>query len=455
MSKKLLLSVVALAAATSAFAEEAAKAPEKKVSKKALKKVEQRVEDKAEQKASYNDVKVTIGGDMDFQVGSTNQSDRFEYLTPSSAAPAANASKVHDFGFVNNSDIKVAVDAQHAGLKYGGRIVINANTSATKLGHGAPAGETMVYTESMFGRLEGGSTASATLNMKAAAASVATGGADQGDWQYWVNPVWNVAGGNMDKSLSNTFLMNGSLPADYNSVADNASSSTTYTLNSAANKLSYYTPSWNGLKLGVSYTPDSAVSGTTSGLAGVAENNAASSTQDAQGFKNIVSGGALFTHSMDKVSMKFSLLGQTGSSKDFGAEKRKDLRAYEVAGGVGYMGFNLGGSYGSWGDSGQKEIAGKKHVKTDYYTVSLGYEYNSLALSTKYFGSNKGGVNDGVNQGNKNKLTAWSLGAQYKLAQGFMPYVEYTNFKLTQNRAASTAVENKGGVVLVGTKLFF
>jgi hypothetical protein len=452
MSKKLLLTVAALAAASSAVAAEAKSA------------------------APSNSLSVTLGGSMDSQIGAVRQSEAFDYSTPVSA-PTSTSAKLGQYGTVNDTKVNVGVKGSAKGLNFGGSIVLNADSSANVDGSSQIAQSTSVFVESPVGKVELGSMLGASSVLSESTQGVATGGASAGDWNDWVNSSWvDLASGTAATAalVSNTngrFIMEAALPGDYvnnpNAVEQGY-----------ANKVSLYTPSWNGLKFGVSFTPDTGVKGTTASFDAeniISTNNiidtAANAHVDADlamvGFRNVWSGGAHYSHSLGhKTHAKVSVLGQSGDAKNvnnYGTlDVRHKLSAFEVAGSVDYMGLNVSASYGSLGKSGQLSTA-NGNVKSYYWTAGLGYEHGPLGASLTYFKSERGGDKTSgaalaaANVGQKDKAEVYSLGLQYQVAQGLLPYAELSSYKLTQARTATANAKNvnKGSVVLVGTKLFF
>ena len=76
-------------------------------------------------------------------------------------------------------------------------------------------------------------------------------------------------------------------------------------------------------------------------------------------------------------------------------------------------------------------------------------------VSATYFNSTKG-LSNATAGGKQNTLKLFSLGVDYKLAPGFMPYAEYSNFKFEDYNGTTTKVDsNTGHVYMVGTKLAF
>ena len=237
-----------------------------------------------------------------------------------------------------------------------------------------------------------------------------------------------------------------------------------------AAKLTYYTPTFAGFSAGLSYTPDNQVNGTV--------NTFSSDLNKNTGFKNIFELGLQYATQLDQVGIKVAAIGEYGTPKDslnnypldfngynnssnVGTNKSK-LKSWEIGTNLSYMGFTVGGSYGSWGKAGAPKDAVNAGVTTalktktsNYWTAGLGYAYGPANVSLTYLGSKLGlaGVADA------NKFTNLVFSADYKLAPGLLPYFEVSSFKMTDKRiitgTTTNAVGNKGTVVLVGTKLQF
>jgi hypothetical protein len=277
------------------------------------------------------------------------------------------------------------------------------------------------------------------------------------------------------------FVVNPNLPSNYVAGMD---------ANSA--KVSYYTPSYMGFKVGASYSPDSEQRGTVSKTSSVYRNVA--STASLTGYKNVWEGGLRYKGKFDGVGFQASVMGNMGTAKDYaritGSNlKRHDLKAWEAGAALSYMGFTVAGSYADMGKSGTVKtyngvnaLTGKQ--KSNFWNVGAAYEYSNLGASLTYMESTHGaaatrssdttstsmgqilGTNSVVSLDTSNKYKAMSFGVDYKLAPGFMPYAEVTRFELKQGRPSQNAAlnatsqfrtryKNSGYVVLAGTKLQF
>ena len=76
-------------------------------------------------------------------------------------------------------------------------------------------------------------------------------------------------------------------------------------------------------------------------------------------------------------------------------------------------------------------------------TLGIAYEFAGLNTSVTYFNS----------EFQDNEYTAYSIGIDYKVAKGFLPYVEYTNFEFTDS--TNITQNNKGSVVIAGVVINF
>lgn len=431
--------------------------------------------------------KVTLGGSLDTQVGFNHEKKLFKQKDVTKPASATN-SKVHDYAIVNDTSVHVKVDGKAHGMGYGGMIKLNADTSSSKVGSSDKASQTMMYLESKFGRMEAGSYTGSYNAMKVDASSFAraTGGID-GDSRYYFNQSFANGGeltgrSNMHQPGRGEFITSPSLPTNYddNKVANAA-------------KINLYTPSFAGFKAGLTFTPDTDQHGTVNRYHSVTKkseidgaNKLATDTRFS-GYRNVVQGGLHYAGKFDKVGVKFAALGEMGKAKNFSSTgtpsfdfKRHDLRAYEVGANLSYMGFTFGGSYGDMGKSGLVKSAtniatgaplaftGKKTAK--YYTVGLGYEHGNFGTSLGYFKSASKGFTENkvlasatpttVSYSGKGEFSNVSLGVDYKLAPGFMPYAEVSVFEMkdkayTVTGANAEPKKNSGTIVLVGSKLQF
>jgi predicted porin len=339
----------------------------------------------------------------------------------------------------NNLFFDVTAEAKN-GLKYGGHIDLYANTSAADSGDDTQnAKEAYVFVEGDFGKVMAGSTYGTAKSMAISGSTfaAATGGFS-GDSQYLYH-------------LDNATSSYGVASAGFITDATLPSVDLKVNKGSTSNAISYITPDYMGVQAGVTYVPDTEVRGTTSAFKNVIEKSAGSKFH-----RDLIQGALTYKATFDGVGVKAALVGERAKAKD---ETLKDLKAWEVGVAVDYMGFTISGNYGSHDKSlMEKTFANAK--KSEYYSLGLAYSYDAGRVSVSYLGSEKAQDNttDFTNAaGEKNKFQAVSFGADYKLAEGLMPYLELTHFKAKDAVLKQDATKdyNDGWVFMVGTKVKF
>lgn len=374
--------------------------------------------------ALANGPTVTLGGNIDTTFGVVKQEGLYKHIDADE-----NKGLHNSHALVNDVKLHVKVDGKaENGLGYGGVIKINANTSDSKdtlinydKAQAGIAEQTMTYVEGMFGRFEVGNYTGATHAMQVGATNFARGaGAEEA--RFWYN-----------RTDASNYLEAADLPTN-NLAAVGAKG-----VNAA--KVTYYSPSFSGFKIGLSYVPDIDVHGTVASASEV--NKGSGSTDEFSNVKDIFEGGIQYDGKFDQVGFKAALLGQSGKSK---SSNTRDLAAYETGLAVNYMGFTFGGSYGSYDKS--LTTKGQKVAPTKYWTIGAAYGYGPMGTSLTYTETKKG---SGAKS--SNKLKNVSLGVDYKLADGFMPYAEVSHFSM--NDGVSATKDNKGTVFLLGTNLMF
>lgn len=337
---------------------------------------------------------ITVGGFIDFQANVTDQ----------------DTATADDYAFQNDTEIHFSVDGRHdhSGMEYGAVVELEADIAPDRDGEGLNADKTYLYLKGeRWGEIQLGSNWAVTKTMKVDASSfaAATGGVD-GDWY---DSVVFPAG---------SFIVSPDLVLDHGI--------STFGDSEDAAKITYYTPrhTKTGLQFGISLTPDSGD-----------PTAAAAFSADGTDAEDVVSLGLNLQKTIGAVNVEASVTGEMGDAEAAGAE---DLEAYAAGLSLNYRGITLGGSYGDWGDS--LTTAG---TDADFWNVGLGVEQGPFAASVTYLDS------DNAN----NEFSNVSVGADYKLAPGLVPYVEVNFFELDPSGVA--VAENDGTVFLIGTELTF
>jgi predicted porin len=207
-----------------------------------------------------------------------------------------------------------------------------------------------------------------------------------------------------------------------------AASGDTAANNESATKITYYTPRFSGFQAGVSYTPNTDATGITGPAATGVE------------FENIWSGGLNYSGQFDSVGVKAAATIIHGSENQKIAGGGADLEGWDVGANVSFSNITVGGSYGDYGDT--------LGVNTDatYWDAGVGYAAGAFSASATYLASETdfGATSD--------EFDNLSVGVDYQLAPGLVPYVEASFFNYDD---AVAAAQNEGTVVLMGTELTF
>jgi hypothetical protein len=379
--------------------------------------------------------KVTVGGYTNFEAGYVSD-DMDEAAT---ATQVGESQRPHAFRQDTQVDFKI--DGKNdMGLGYGGEIDLLADTTSDVQNRGVNASKTMIYMDGNWGRFELGSNVGADGTMKVDAGTIAraTGGIN-GDWSYFAN-------------AGDQYLAMATSPLGYGQLNDLANFTGDHSEENL-NKVTYYTPRWMGLQLGVSYLPDQSNRGQGSVNAFQAGPNRTDTNVGLS--DNIWTGGINYDNKFGDVGVTLAGTGEWGRAQ---VNTYEDLRAWNAGAKLSYMGFSVAGSYGDWGSSNTVKADNSKD--TWYWDVGAAYEYGPFGASVTYLhsqfdcGDAISGTGSNVNCSDigHNKFTNVSFGADYKLAPGLTPYAEVSWY---DENSVTSELDNKGYVVIVGTQLNF
>lgn len=409
--------------------------------------------------ALASDPTVTIGGFSTFEAGWSHS----DFTSESNGAAAA--TKNHEVAFRNDNEIHFNVAGKtDQGLGYGAEIDLQADingsptstqsgvtSAAGSSGSGIVARRTYGWLQGdQWGHVEYGSNDGVARNLKVDASNIAraTGGID-GDFIFFAAAnnfsgpatVGTFTGGNTASraaiSTPNNFITSPRLPIE-------AGPATSFASDVWGNdsKITYYTPRYQGFQLGVSYIPQlvdrgelttTTVTSTGTGLTGAA---------------NLWEYGANYEGQYDQVGIAVAATGENGKADNGGNNllfNVENLGAWNAGAKLSYMGWSAAGSYGDWSDSFASD-----GISAKYWTGGLAYETGPIGVSVTYLGSQTTATNV------DNKFQDVSVGADYKLAPGLTPFIEYTWYDIDPTVAgAGAAPENKGNVVIIGSQLSF
>jgi predicted porin len=387
---------------------------------------------------------ISVGGLLDFQ-GAGKSQKKVPALTSNNVNTATNMTNNNRrVGFSTEALAHIKAEGKtDNGLGYGAVVVLKTETNRAK--NYEAMDKSYLFLESGLGKVELGSNYSAAKTMKVDATSVAraTGGIDGDSVEYALNERQYLPSGNntadAQKLSSKVYFLTS--PNHFEEVVTKADTS----YHESFRKITYITPMWEGFQAGVSYTPDTANTGSR-----VATDNL-SGAHALGDVKNLVSGGISYSNQFDQIGFSASATGEHGNANNVGqtsANQKKGLKTYAFGASLSYANFTLAGSYGNWGKSLLKKFptAGQPRYKnSNYYTAGLSYIQGPIGASVTYFESKY----------QKNKFQNVSVGADYKLAPGLMPYAEVSFIEMKAADATLATRKNKATVYILGTMLKF
>lgn len=218
-------------------------------------------------------------------------------------------------------------------------------------------------------------------------------------------------------------------------------------------KITYYTPVWNGLQAGVSYSNDNVETGTDTTRDNIDASAAAYNlTQE-----DVVELAAKYATEYNNVGIALSLAYTMGDAFNTTAvgNDTNDLSAWAAGLQLTFGGFTLGGSYVNAGESFQQDItAAVNGSDTDGFTVGLQYETGPFVFGINHLNASTEG-RQAVNQEADDDYDATSVGVSYAAAPGWVAYAEYTDFDYDGDDDTVATDDNEGNVFILGTRVSF
>ena len=267
------------------------------------------MENKKAEHSNDNGLSVKVGGKVDIQYGFINQREYFRHASNNenlrqyedvegTKMPKSGANFTNQNALASNGEIRITTEKKvNECEKYGLEITSNANTSPSASGNGNFASKVYIFAENGAGRFEFGANDGVNSTFSLGAPNIAKGaGGIDGDYSNWI--PYTAVVDSEDNTLNNiilhdTFLTTPALPySAYNQRK--------------ANKITYYTPTYNGFKGGISYVPDTVAQGTVYEALSF----------KGSGFKNVIEAGLSYENKFDEISLGLSLNGQTGQTRD-------------------------------------------------------------------------------------------------------------------------------------------
>jgi len=395
---------------------------------------------------------IRVGGEYNAQAGFRSQ--KSEYVKNSAGEKLGPSANNKSTAFDSEANLWInAHNTTASGLMYGAHVGIETTTQSNHRDGGKRYhNESFLDVEHKdMGRVEFGSTDAAAVVMGIDAENVAsaTGGV-YGDWWKYVVLANSTSTVTANQSQ---FILNPSMPLDNDlTLLVNTTTKSNASVEKSR-KLTYFTPKINGFQFGVTYIPDVKNVASTANLPQSAIAN--------NGAHNAFSGGLTWEGKMHKDhALKVSLTGETGKPKapSTATVKLENTSVYSIGGMYTFqdmLSFVL--SYTGYGKTNMlKTATGATGVKSgSAVTGGAKLHWEKMTVSLTGMASEQ----------NKNKAKAYSLGADYKMAPGLMPYAEVTMFDMKQRRDQDSTsgdvtelashLKNKGTAFILGTKVRF
>jgi hypothetical protein len=206
----------------------------------------------------------------------------------------------------------------------------------------------------------------------------------------------------------------------------------------AQGKVSYYTPAFEGLQLGVSYAP-----GGGEKFRGRIDNTA--------NFEDIVEIGANYTGDFDGVGVALNLGYNFGNSSRNNTE---DLQALQAGFQVSFDGFTVGGGYVNQFDSGLSDASGADDDDTEGFNYGVSYEIGDVVIG--FNGLSAEGAGDDASNSDNNEYDVYTAGLTYNFVPGLAFSTEVFSFDYEdEETVAARDASNDGTGLIVGLKAEF
>ena len=379
---------------------------------------------------------VKIGGDAFFEAGFVNQ-DRDSGLRSTE--------------FRNRFRVNIIPTARaDNGLEYGGRVRVRAAGSTTNVN----ADRAYIFVEGTFGQIRLG--VSNSFNDET---FISTPGdylpTSIVDLDQVTNFVGSTTAGQSINPANGRYQ--GADVAGGVAEAVNAASIVWPSLTPEANatKILYFSPRFAGLQLGASYTPRN--DSFNQDVNRLKASSAIANQGVTNIFTDLVEIGANYESTLAGFDVKASAGYYWGTSSDstVPADSFRDLNAWQVGAQFGYAGFAVGGSYTSFGKSGQNKRTG--FFAEDMYNWTAGVQYTTgpFVVGANY----KYGVDPGsmVTPGSR-RVQVYEVGAGYTVAPGLSVHAQY-DYVLANSDRPETVItgspDDKAHVIVLRTIMAF
>lgn len=308
-------------------------------------------------------------------------------------------------GFDQKADGEIVFSGETAldnGISFGVEVTLTAQTDTDQIDG------SYLYSEGQFGRFELGSNDNVAVQMHFAAPDVGFGinDSDISDW------VFNPSGGDADSAFSSTFLYLGENVAD---------------------KVSWLSPRFSGLQLGLSYIPE------------FERNNNAQPAEDLYNNGYAISANYVKEFGGD-VTLSLSA-GYLAADKPKGAST-KGAEGYSFGAQLAYDALTVGGSFAKTDGSGGAGTDSSISLDGSGFDIGVSYAFEPVTLSLSYY---HGEVADSTATAGDSENDTVMLSASYEMGPGvsLIGSLFHTKFD------ADSGSKNEGTAILAGISLEF
>lgn len=303
------------------------------------------------------------------------------------------------------------------GLEYGFYVELQEGSADTTAGYD----EANVYLKGNWGRLDLGSQDAVYNNYKASAVSVI---ADK-------DGAWD--GNNLFDARSNAAYIGTDLFGGDD-----------------ANKITYYTPNFSGLTVGVSYVPNTEASMNSGNQAEVQTTSTGFLTGGNGNMNNQVGFAGQYKGTFSDVGVEVTARYAQADYQGYAVDRKK-AKAYGVGAVVSYMGFSVGGNFTDLGDSGLTDAQNTNGGDAgQWWDIGVGYGTGPYKVSVAYMSSE---ANDGATAAKEDDEVSYlQISGSYAVAPGLDFYAAYQYVDLDQ---AGTTSDNTANLFLIGTQVSF
>ena len=208
-----------------------------------------------------------------------------------------------------------------------------------------------------------------------------------------------------------------------------------------ATKITYYTPRWEGVQLGMSYAPE---------RDSLADGEGVQTSDTTGNHDNAIELGLNYAREFNGISLKLSGEYNHADAKNNSVE---EISAWGVGGQIGYQGFAFGGTYYNNGDSGL--ATGTADDQVQAYALGLTYKTDDWGVAASFaqvdFDQNATPFEVIGATGSGGEYTVYGVGGSYKLAPGLTAGADLMFF----DRNRDTGTDTDGYVLVTEVRAAF